>query len=128
MPTGDDSRAMFTATIIMRKLNAINKSPIANFIGNDGSKFFLANCAQIPAKIGANKTTITGLQTEANQLESHILQSINPYSPLQKYLMNQLIDQSLTKKQRLLQKVKIIKLNFFFQKHLVREKKKIYKI
>ena len=60
MPTGDDSRAMFTATIIMRKLNAINKSPIANFIGNDGSKFFLASCAQIPAKIGANKTTITG--------------------------------------------------------------------
>ena len=70
------------------------------------------------------KQQLLGLQTATNQQEFHILQLINPYSPLQKYLMSQLIDQSQTKKQRLLQKVKIIKLNFFFQQHLIRQKEK----
>jgi hypothetical protein len=61
MPTGDDSSAISTATIITRKLKAINNKPIANLIGRFGFKLILARYAQIPAKIGANITTNIGL-------------------------------------------------------------------
>ena len=43
MPTGEDSIAKLNAIIITKKLNAMNKSPIANLNGKDGSKFFRAN-------------------------------------------------------------------------------------
>ena len=53
---------------------------MANFIGNEGSKFNLPNCIHMPAKIGAKITTNIGLAS-CNQpigiTYPRILRSVN---------------------------------------------------
>ena len=43
------------------KLIDIKNNPIANLIGNEGSRFLSAKLVHIPAKIGAKITTKIGL-------------------------------------------------------------------
>ena len=62
MPTGELFIANSTATSITTKLSPINKSPIANLIGKEGSRLRAARFAHTPAKMGANTTTNIGLK------------------------------------------------------------------